>query len=349
VATAIVVSTDNDVVLQILDGAEPSVAALGADDCSIVRLAGDPMAVGAPVIRDTQAALARAELLVIVAETAAQRALAADAASWLPNNALVLLAPGGVFGALEFAQTLREAGKREVVVGETPGFMHLGVVDGDGRVRVTGVKRDLPVAFFPAECDGTAITLVKSTFPELDLADNVLVTSLANTNVIVHPGAALLSAGLIETHGGGFGFYADAFSAGAGRIVDRIDAERVALLDALGLPTVSAIEWFRRFYVDQGMRGDTITEMLTTFPPFQASPAPDSLHHRYFREDVPFGLVPMASLARQLGRPAVVMEAVIALCSIVCDEDFRALGRTIESLGLGDLSARSLFDFVRRG
>ena len=97
------------------------------------------------------------------------------------------------------------------------------------------------------------------------------------------------------------------------------------------------------------MRGDTIAEMLATFPPFQASPVPDSLRHRYFREDVPFGLVPMASLARRVGTPAVVMEAVIALCSIVCGEDLWALGRTLESLGLGEMSGIELLAVARRG
>jgi opine dehydrogenase len=349
VATAVAAMADHEVVLHVLDGAEPAVAALVATEGSIVRPASEQAAAGAPVTRDMQAALARAELLVVIAETVAQRAVALAASSWLSRDAVVLLAPGGVLGSLEFARTLRDAGKPDVVVAETTGFMHLGGVEHGGLARVTGVKRDLPVAFFPSDGSDSAAARVRSAFPLLERADNVLITSLANTNVVVHPGAALLSAGLIETRGGGFGFYTDAFSRGAGRIVDRIDTERVVLLKALGLPAISAIEWFRRFYADQGMTGGTITEMLTTFPPFQASPAPDTLRHRYFREDVPFGLVPMASLARQVGHAALVMEAVIGLCSVVCDEDFWALGRTIGSLGLGDLSAANLLDIARRG
>jgi len=330
-----------------VDGAEPAVAALvSRGELSVEGAA--PASRPVPVTSHGEAALYRAELVVVVAETVAQRSVAADAARWLPDDATVVLAPGGVFGALEFARTLGDAGKSSVVVAETTGFMHLGGIDVEGRARVTGVKRDLPIAYFPADRSDAA-SRVEIAFPLLERADNVLVTSLANTNVVVHPGATLLSAGLIETRGGGFGFYRDAFSGGAGRIVDRIDAERVALLDALGLPTISAIEWFRRFYADQGMRGDTIAEMLSTFQPFQGSAVPDSLRHRYFYEDVPFGLVPMASLARQVGRPAPVMEAVIALCSIVCDEDFWSLGRTVESLGLDDLSIDSLHALVRRG
>jgi opine dehydrogenase len=348
VATAIMAAARHDVVLHVLDGAEPSVKAYAAS-----VEAGPPASSSeraSPVVtRDARAALSAADLLVVVAETAAQRDVARAAATWLPRDAIVLLSPGGVFGALEFGRALRERGRPDLTVGETTGFMHLGRVDDNGHLVVAGVKRDLPVAFLPADENPTVAARVAVVFPDLAVADNVLVTSLANTNVIIHPAAALLSAAFIESRGGGFGFYADAFSPGAGRLVERIDAERVELLRALGLPADSAVDLFRRFYADQGIRGDTIAELLTNFTPFRSTPAPGSLGHRYFREDVPYGLVPIASLARQIGRPAVVTEAVISLCSIVCDQDFWAEGRTMQSLGVGRLSTAELLAVARRG
>jgi len=336
--------------LHILPGAEPGLDGLvGQSRLAIDSLYGVQVVELDLVTDDLGAALDRPDLLVVVAETEGQRTVARVAAERLGPESVVLLAPGGVGGALEFSGGLRGAGAERATVAETNGLMHLGTSSAAGHLAVTGVKRGLPVAFFPARGSERARALIGEAFPDLRPVEDVWITSLANTNTIVHGPISILSAGLIETRGGDFPFFTQALSPGAGRLVEAVDRERVTLLQALGLPPITGVEWFRRFYADQGIQGTTIHAMLSTFGAFQRSPSPSSLDHPYFGEDVPFGLVPLASLSRQVAEPATAMEAVISLCSIVCGRDFWATGRTVESLGLAHFSTSDLLRLTRDG
>ena len=67
---------------------------------------------------------------------------------------------------------------------------------------------------------------------------------------------------------------------------------------------------------------------------------------RYILEDIPMGLVPMASLARKRGVPCRMMETIIRLGEDVLDKDLTSTGRTLESLGLADMSTTELMAFV---
>ena len=77
--------------------------------------------------------------------------------------------------------------------------------------------------------------------------------------------------------------------------------------------------------------------------------APDSLRTRYLTEDVPYGLVPLASIARQLGVGTPVIDLFIDLASMLLDEDLRAGGRTAASLGLAGMDARRMVEYVNTG
>src|SRR5829696_6058220 len=93
VATAAAIAADHDVVLHVVDSAEPAVAALvSRGELSVEGAA--PASRPVPVTSHGEAALYRAELVVVVAEAVAQRSVAADAARWLPDDAVVILAPG---------------------------------------------------------------------------------------------------------------------------------------------------------------------------------------------------------------------------------------------------------------
>lgn len=66
----------------------------------------------------------------------------------------------------------------------------------------------------------------------------------------------------------------------------------------------------------------------------QAFPEPDSIKHRYFTEDIPFGLVIWSSLAAQIGLAVPLTDSFIALSGPLSGQDFVAGGRTAKTLGL---------------
>jgi opine dehydrogenase len=74
--------------------------------------------------------------------------------------------------------------------------------------------------------------------------------------------------------------------------------------------------------------------------------APESLQHRYVTEDIPFGLVTLASLARQLGIPVPGMEAIVNIASMANGVDYWKTGRTAETLGLSGMDVAELIDYT---
>jgi opine dehydrogenase len=72
----------------------------------------------------------------------------------------------------------------------------------------------------------------------------VLEADLANLNAILHPPGMVCNAGWIEATGGKFGFYAEGSGPAVARVMDAIDAERLALARALGARAIPFTELF---------------------------------------------------------------------------------------------------------
>ena len=320
-------------------------------EAGVLRLTGalGDCTVEAPMITtDVREAVEGADILVIAVPAFAQDAFAQACAPFVHADQVAVLTPGSTGGALAFAAALREAGAQEgVLVAETLSLPYACRKVGSNHVHIGGVKRNLPVAAFPGRGTRQVLEGLEPVFPgALVAAAHVLETSLNNPNAMAHPVPALLNTGWIETTGGDFRFYADGVSPSVARAIDALDRDRLALVTALGLPAVPATEWDRRLY---GLVGATTYELNRDSWVHRDIRAPDSLRSRYLAEDVPYGLVPMASIARELGVETPVIDLFIDLASLLLEEDLRAVGRTAASLGLAGLTARQMVDFVETG
>ncbi len=309
---------------------------------------GDVRVEAPPITTDVGEAVAAADVLLVVVPAFAQVAFAEACAPHLREGQLVVLVPGGTGGALTTAEVLRRAGHLDgVTVAETLSLPFACRKVDPVHVRVGGLKHDLPIAAFPATGSGRAAELLDGIFPSsLAVASNVLETSLNNLNAVDHPVPVLLNAGWIETTGGDFRFYNDGVSRSVARVMDAVDADRLAVVGALGFPQVAATEWDRRLY---GLVGSSTYELNRDSWVHADIRAPSQLRSRYLTEDIPFGLVPMASIAHELGVETPAIDLVIGLGSLLLEEDLRAAGRTAASLGLAGLSAQQMIQFVQTG
>jgi opine dehydrogenase len=73
------------------------------------------------------------------------------------------------------------------------------------------------------------------------------------------------------------------------------------------------------------------------------------LERRYLAEDIPYGLVTIASLARMVGVQTPTIEAEITLASLIHQTNYWRRGRTTKSLGIDGLSVNELNTFVNEG
>jgi opine dehydrogenase len=67
------------------------------------------------------------------------------------------------------------------------------------------------------------------------------------------------------------------------------------------------------------------------------------------REDLRLGLSFLISAAELTGTATPLARAFLAIGSAICDEDFTVTGRTLASLGLGDLDRAALQRLLREG
>jgi opine dehydrogenase len=106
---------------------------------------------------------------------------------------------------------------------------------------------------------------------------------------------------------------------------------------------MSAREWL---YVSYDSPGRDLYEAIRNTESYRGIRAPQGIAHRYISEDVPMSLVPIASLGAMLGVATPVTDMIIDLGSMLHDTDYRAGGRTVESLGLAGLTVRQIRQMV---
>jgi len=299
-------------------------------------------------------ALDGAQVLLLTVPGYAQARFAELLHPHLSDTHVLLVNPGGVGGALEMSQQLRRTRPScRALIGESANLIYAAKrlesgAGGPARVRVNGVKRGVPVAAIPAARTPEMLDALASVMPGATAARDVLDTGLNNINIIVHPVLVLTNLTRVEAAEDWF-IFRNGFTPAVARMMEAVDRERLATLRALQLPTVALVEWMLRFYANQGVRGRELHDVLSTAPVFQRSMGPKALHDRYLDEDVPYGLVPLASIARALDVATPHTDAVIDLASVVRETDFRAGGRTLERMGLADVTPRELAALLARG
>jgi opine dehydrogenase len=122
-------------------------------------------------------------------------------------------------------------------------------------------------------------------------------------------------------------------------VLDRLDQERVSVAAALGFKAMTAREWL---YVAYDAHGKTLYDAIKNNIGYKGILAPPTIDHRYIWEDVPMSLVPIASLGDLLGVNTPAIKHIIDLAGLMNGCDYWAEGRTIEKMGLANLTHKEI-------
>ena len=254
------------------------------------------------------------------------------------------------FGAMRFYNWMKAAGvTTQVTPVESVSLLYATRAVEPGVVACIGLKSKLPVAALPASRTAEFLELINPVFPEFVAAENVWTTSVNNVNPIVHVPMVLFNAGRIEsTQGKGWNLYADGATESVTQIMMAMDAERMALLELVSNDGIAFKDSFERFYAKYSLGKKTLSETLRQSPIHgnPAFPAPSCIDTRYVNEDLPFGLAPWSSIARQWGGSTPHIDAVIRLVSTMLGKDYFVDGLTAEKLGLQGISPQELKSLV---
>jgi opine dehydrogenase len=129
--------------------------------------------------------------------------------------------------------------------------------------------------------------------------------------------------------------------------LEAVDGERVATAKAYGVEVDSARDWLAKAY--EGIRGDNLYERLQSCAAYRGIKGPQSMKVRYILEDLPTGLVPIASFAQTAGIPTPASRSIIDIACVMYGRDFWAEGRSMGNLGLAGMKAEQILDYVNSG
>jgi len=299
------------------------------------------------VTSDMGEALEQAKVIMVVVPSSAHRDIATKAAPHLHDAQIVVLNPGRTGGAIEFAKVLHDRScPADVTVAEAETFIYASRSEGPSESRIFRMKDAVPLAALPATRTQLVLEALEPAYPQFIDGVNVLHTGLNNMGAVFHPALALLNAGRIESTSGEFQFYIDGVTPGVGRVLEVLDRERVTVASALGIRARTAQEWLRMAY---DATGDNLREAILANPGYRGIMAPRTLKHRYLFEDVPMSLVPMVSLGQRYGVSMRGMDSIIRLACIVHRTDYWRRGRTLDKLGIQQLSVTEITHYVNEG
>ena len=291
---------------------------------------------------DLGAALAGSDIALVCLPSLAHEAVAhalADAAVACP----VLLNPGHTGGALHVAEVFRARSLAPPALVEFSTLTYVARKPAPDVVRITGAARRVWAACLPGGED--ALTLACSLYAAATPVRDVIASSLANVNLVLHTPGAILSAAWVEATGGDFRFYVDAMTPGVARSIEALDRERLAVAAAFGheLPPLGV----EMAAIGTAVATDDLRAAIAGGEANRAIKAPDSLAHRYYAEDFGYGLVPLLELARIGGVETPYAAALVEVASVLRGEDVRATGLTAERLGIAGLDRDELLARVR--
>jgi len=307
---------------------------------------GAGLARPALITADLRQALLGADVALVTLPTLAHPALATALAEtgW---TGPVVLNPGHTGGALEFAQSYREAGCAPPPVAEFSTLTYIARKLQPGAVTITGAAKQVRMGWLPG--GESAAALARTLYPcALPVAD-VLAANLANANMVLHPPGAVMAAAWVEATCGDFTFYVQAMTPGVARVMRRLDDERLAVAAAFGHDLPSVVGEMKAIgTVAADVPDDAPYEVAISGGAANARiKAPDSLAHRYYREDFGHGVLPFLELAQIAGVAVPVAAALFAVAEAALATDFRSTGRTAAAMGIAGLTREGLMDLVR--
>jgi len=301
------------------------------------------------ITSNPEEAVTDADLVIQVVPNFAFRPFAEAAGPHLAEGQPFVLLSANTMSALEYREILNDVGAPEVRLGETPSLAYAVRKTSPSSVHVLGIKRELSVAGVPAKHSSELAELLDEAFPfSIKAAENVLETSLFNANPVIHPVGALLNAGEIESPEDEYYLYQNVTDA-IGRVMSKVDEERIRLGDALGLEVKTVGELFHDWYgIGEHEFYATTIDSLRTSSIHGPIQGPDSLNHRYVTEDVPYGLVPLSEMGSACGVETPTIDSLIQLAEDMHHTDYREEGRTLADCGIDDTDQETLLSVATR-
>ncbi|UFN47890.1 NAD/NADP octopine/nopaline dehydrogenase family protein [Roseomonas sp. OT10] len=289
-----------------------------------------------PVIAGScAAALDGADVALVALPANGYRMVLEAMAPHLRPGQVVIVSAHASFGALYLSRLLAARGLELPIVALSTTVLRARQTSPT-RVRVATLRGKVDMATVPAAAAAEGLAACNALFGErfLPRAD-LLAVALSNVNPQSHLALALCNFTRMEK-GEAWG-QSEHMTESVGRLLEAVDAERLAIAAAFGREVRSMRQHYSLTY---GLPDAPVAESARILAARDAPTlGPATIQTRYTLEDVPFGLVPLAWLGRLAGVPVPLHEAGIALFSALYGRDLAAendLLPALEAQGLAE-------------
>jgi len=297
------------------------------------------------VARSIAEAVGSAEVVLFALPANGHRMAMDAAAPHLKPGQVAIVSSHTSFSGLYLAKAIAERGLDiPVVVWGTT--VTAGRRTGDAAVNVSTVRAKVDIATIPTSAAARGLKICQVLFGDrfVERAD-ALAISLSNLNPQNHLGIALCNFTRME-HGETWGQNENNTDS-VGRLLEALDAERLAIAEAAGYTVRTIREHYQlSFHVEPGPVGEMARKLAARG---NGGNGPTSADTRYVLEDAPFGLYPTVLLGRLTGREAKLHQAGIDIFSALYGRDFAAENDLLGPLGFSTMSLPQLKALVRDG
>ena len=294
---------------------------------------------------DLGEALEGAEVVIAPLPATSHADLARGLVGRLTGKEIVLLTPG-TLGSYVIARGLARAGATlPLAFAETGTLPFLTRKTGPAAVAAPVRAANLPVGVFPASRSKVALERISALFPATRPCVDALDAALTNAGPVIHPALVLVNAGSID--GGTFDIHAAGTTASARRIIDAVDAERIAARQGIGYPAphYELATYYDEARAAEGLYGAGAKQKLVTSGLWREVL---SYEHRYVSEDVALGLTLFESAGRMGAAPTPAISGLLGVFGALLGRDLTG-GRALDHLGLGDLTRREVRVLLHEG
>lgn len=279
------------------------------------------------VTEDVELAISSADVIIIYIQTNYHRSIIKKIAPFIKDNQVIIFEPG----YLSTCYLLQECDKDIVCIEAESSPIDCRITSPcECEVLFKNVLN--PFGVYPKHKKNFAEQVLTNLGYPFRFTHNVIEAALHNPNLIVHTIGAIFSIPRIEYTKGEYWMYKEVFSPHVWNICEKLDDEKIAILNAVGVK-------YSQRYVEAAQERNFVNDNREPIESFfdyayNSSPkgpsVPDS---RYITEDVSQGLVLLESLGKVLNISTNVCTALIDIANAALMIDFRAEGRTVETLG----------------
>lgn len=297
-----------------------------------------------PVAATTDIALVarHVDVLLVCLPTIAHAGLASLLIEAGITDIPIVLNPGHTGGALAVAATFAAAGVAPPPIAEMSTLTYVARKPEPGLVDITGVAKSVTIAALPG--GEAALAAGQALYPSAQRGRTVIASSLSNVNMVLHPPGAILGASWVEATGGDFTFYVEGLTDGVARVIAALDAERLAVGAAFGIMLPDLFDEMQAIGTieAQALHEAGLAAAIRGGRANARIKAPDSLAHRYFREDLWFGLRPFMAFADIAGVAVPTAAALFTLGQTLIGDTDPHSGRTAAAMGIDGLDKAGL-------